>query len=122
MWLELIYYVLVSAIYAFYKWATVNKDYFSTRGISHLKPKFLIGNTFGLLSKQYKPTEFLDSIYYRFPNEKYVYTYILMSPLNIVIILIFCMLIVFQKVGWILRFERSGVFCVRYRFYKANND
>ena len=76
MWLELIFYTLfggIVLIYAFYKWATVNKDYFSKRRIKQLEPTFLVGNTFGLFANRYDPTEFFDSIYYRFSKEKYVY-------------------------------------------------
>ena len=75
MGLELIFYTFVGGlvlIYAFYKWATVNKDYFSKRHMKQLDPTFLVGNTFGLFAKRYVPTYFIDSIYYRFPNEKYV--------------------------------------------------
>lgn len=68
-----LFYISVSGIlfYAFYKWATVNKDYFTKRRMKQLQPLFLVGNTFGFFAKRYVPTEFFDSIYYRFPNEKY---------------------------------------------------
>ena len=74
MWLELLFYTLVGAIlfYAFYKWATVKRDYFLKRQMKHLDPIFLVGNTLGLFTNRYDPTEFFKSIYYRFPKEKYV--------------------------------------------------
>lgn len=74
MWLELASYGIVSGIlfYIFYKWATVNNDYFAKRHMKYLEPRFLVGNTLGLLTLQYIPLDFFDSIYYRFPNEKYV--------------------------------------------------
>lgn len=72
--LDLLLYAFVGGIllYAFHKWATVNEDYFAKRKMKYLDPKFLVGNTLGLFTLRYIPSEFLDSIYYRFPNEKYV--------------------------------------------------
>lgn len=73
---ELLFYTILSGtlFYAFYKWATVNKEYFSKRNIKHFHPKFLIGNTIGLFLKQYTPDKFIDLLYYRYPKEKYVIT------------------------------------------------
>lgn len=64
---------LTIALYAFYKWATVNSDYFAKKNLKHLKLNFLVGNTAGLFLKQYNLPEFFDSIYNRYPDEKYVY-------------------------------------------------
>lgn len=72
MLLDWVFYTLVSGIlfYAFYKWATVNREYFVKRNLKHLEPRFFIGNTIGLFLKSYRPDYFIDSIYYRFPKEK----------------------------------------------------
>lgn len=71
---EWFFYTLLSGtvLYAFYKWATIHKEYFAKRNLKHLEPNFLIGNTTGLFLKQYIPYKFIDSLYYRFPKEKYV--------------------------------------------------
>lgn len=70
---ELLFYTIISGtlFYLFYKWATVNKEYFVKRKLKHFEPKFLIGNMLGLFLKQHRPAEFMDSLYYRFPKEKY---------------------------------------------------
>lgn len=70
--LEFLFYTVISGIlfYAFYKWATVNKEYFVKRKLRHLKPIFLFGNTIGLFLKRYTPADFQDTIYYRYPKEK----------------------------------------------------
>lgn len=75
MWSELVFYGLIGGtlLYAFYKWATVNRDYFVKRKIKHLNPNFLIGNTSGLFFKRHTPADYMNSIYFRYPNEKYVF-------------------------------------------------
>lgn len=72
MVLGLFVYAIISGgfLYAFYKWAIANQDYFSKRNIKHLKPKFLVGNTAGLFMKRFRAPTFYDSMYYEFPNEK----------------------------------------------------
>lgn len=72
MLFEIVFSVLLGGllIYAFYKWATANSEYFAKRNIKHMKPKFLIGDTTQLFMKQYTPAEFLDMIYYQYPKEK----------------------------------------------------
>lgn len=74
MFAESIFYILISVTvcYAFYKWATINNNYFEKRNLKHLKPKFLFGNTIGLFMNRYRPADFVNSIYYRFPKEKCV--------------------------------------------------
>lgn len=68
------YWIIICGIllYAFYKWATLNNNYFDIRNIKHLEPKFLIGNATGLFFKRYAPRDFMEMLYYRFPKEKYV--------------------------------------------------
>lgn len=75
MFSESLIYITISGslFYIFYKWATVNKEYFLKRNLKHLEPKFLIGNMLGLFVKRHRPSEFMDSLYYRYPREKYVF-------------------------------------------------
>lgn len=70
---ELIFYVLLSGtlILAFFKWATLNRDYFAKRGIKHFPSKFLIGDTTALYTKRTNGAAFLEMIHHRFPKEKY---------------------------------------------------
>lgn len=56
-------------LYAFYKWATINNDYFKQRNVKYLKPKFLIGNNGGIYINKYTAAEFSDKLYNAFPNE-----------------------------------------------------
>lgn len=57
-------------IYGFYKWATLNHNYFKIRGIAHLKPNFIFGNTFGFFMRQYSLYDFIQKVYNAFPKEK----------------------------------------------------
>lgn len=57
-------------LYALYKWIILNNDYFKKRGVKHLEPYFLFGNTFGFFTSRYTVAEFLSMIYDAFPNEK----------------------------------------------------
>lgn len=56
-------------LYAFYKWATINNDYFERRNIKYMKPKFLVGNTGGAYVKKYTGAEYATRLYQAFPNE-----------------------------------------------------
>lgn len=72
---EFLLYLIFGApylVYVFYKWASANNEYFVGRKLKALKPVFLLGNTGGLFTKQYRPNEWMDSIYYKYPEEKYV--------------------------------------------------
>lgn len=75
MFVAIILYTWASGlfVYVFYKWATQNQDYFVKHGMKHLKPKFLIGNTFGYYLMRYPSHIFVDKIYNSYPNEKYIY-------------------------------------------------
>lgn len=55
--------------YAFYKWATINNDFFEKRNVKYMKPRFLVGSTAGVLMNKYDATEFSDKLYNAFPNE-----------------------------------------------------
>lgn len=64
--------VLVSAIilfvYAFYKWATINNDYFKRRSVKSMKPELMVGNSGFFFGK----TSILDVTikqYNEFPDE-----------------------------------------------------
>lgn len=56
--------------YAFYKWATLNNDYFSGRNLSHKKPKFLLGDAYGVFFNVFTAPEFSKMLYNSFPSEK----------------------------------------------------
>lgn len=60
----------VLILYGIFKWITINHDYFKSRGIAALEPKFLVGNTIGLFLSRERLDEFLTGIYNKFPNEK----------------------------------------------------
>ncbi|XP_031624489.1 probable cytochrome P450 9f2 [Contarinia nasturtii] len=66
-------FLLVAAvsflIYAFYKWATINNDFFERRNIKYMKPKFLVGNVSGTYINKYTGAEFANELYQAFPNE-----------------------------------------------------
>lgn len=75
-----IYVILFTvAIRLFMKWANQNRSYFADRKILYMKPRFLVGNTFGLFVKKYRPDEFMTNLYNRFPNEKCV-LFLLFAP------------------------------------------
>lgn len=55
--------------YAFYKWATINNDFFEKQNVKYLKPRFLVGNTGGFYFNKYTATEYSLKIYNAFPDE-----------------------------------------------------
>lgn len=57
-------------LYAFYKWATLNNDYFEKRQMKFMKPYFLVGNTAGMFLNKYTATEFSQMLYEAFPDEQ----------------------------------------------------
>lgn len=69
---DIIVTVSVAAVllYVFYKWATLNNDFFSKRKIKHLKPNFLVGNTGGFFMRRYRPDDFFAYLYNYHPFEK----------------------------------------------------
>lgn len=68
------FYLMLSVIlmYYLYKYVTVHANYFFKQNLKFVKPRFLFGHTIWLILRQYTPANFIDSIYYSFPNEKYV--------------------------------------------------
>lgn len=66
--------LLIAAVFliafAFYKWATVNNDYFEKRNIRFEKPTFFFGNSGGAYANKYTAPELGDKIYNAFPNEQ----------------------------------------------------
>lgn len=59
-------------LYAIFKLATQDRDYFTKRGIKQMKPYLLFGNSGGFISKKYTAPEFAAMMYNAFPNEKLV--------------------------------------------------
>lgn len=58
-------------LYAFYKWATINNDYFEKRGVSYLKPYFLVGNSGGFfILRNQTVIEFINNLYRSNPGYK----------------------------------------------------
>lgn len=55
---------------AFYKWATLNNDYFERRQMKYMKPTLFFGNTGGFLINKYTAMEFSQLLYQAFPNEQ----------------------------------------------------
>lgn len=67
---EILLFAAISLIsYAFYKWATINNDFFEHRNIKFMKPKFLVGNTGGLFFNRYTAIAFAQKLYQAFPDE-----------------------------------------------------
>ncbi|XP_058065467.1 probable cytochrome P450 9f2 [Anopheles bellator] len=60
----------VLLVYRVYAYLTRNNRYFDGKPIPHLAPEPLFGNVRQLLLKQVSSTEFIRSIYDRFPQEK----------------------------------------------------
>lgn len=68
MILLIIAFILI--IYSFYKWATINNDYFKNQGIKYIKPTFMLGSTAALFFKTQTIYDFVKSLYNEFPDEK----------------------------------------------------
>lgn len=56
--------------YSFFKWATLNNDFFEKRGVRFLKPTFLLGSTWKFYTQQIDMFQFVNYLYRSFPNEK----------------------------------------------------
>lgn len=69
--------LLLSAIalvaFAFFKWATLNNDYFLKKGVSFRKPAFLFGNATNILFKKLALVDYVNWHYNQFPDKKYVF-------------------------------------------------
>lgn len=57
-------------VYAFYKWATLNDNYWAEKNVKFLKPYFLVGNTGGFWTNRYNIYDYISMLYNSFPNEK----------------------------------------------------
>lgn len=67
---ELLLFAAISLLaFAFYKWATLNNDYFEKRNMKYMKPTFLVGNTAAIFTNKYTATEFVQILYQAFPDE-----------------------------------------------------
>lgn len=60
---------VVLILYSFYKWITLNDNYFQRQNVKHLKPRFLVGNTAGMYFNKIDPVEFGLQLYNAFPDE-----------------------------------------------------
>lgn len=60
---------LILFMYAFYKWATANNEYFANRNIKFMRPKAVVGNFGGILLFRYTAPEVCKMFYEAFPNE-----------------------------------------------------
>lgn len=70
MVVELLIFAAISLfIIAFYKWATLNNDFFERRNLKYMKPTFLFGNTAGVFLEKYDAGEFSQMMYQAFPDE-----------------------------------------------------
>lgn len=59
--------------YAFYKWATLNNDYFLRKGVSFRKPTFLFGNSANILLKKLALVDYVNWHYNQFPDKRSVF-------------------------------------------------
>lgn len=66
------YFLLgIPLLYLFYKWATINKKYFANRNVKSLRnPLPIFGHTGGAFFGRHRFHEFVDSVYYQYPEEK----------------------------------------------------
>lgn len=69
MSVEVVFVAICLISYAFYKWATINNDYFKKRNIKFKKPHFFVGNTGGKFSNKYNAADFSQILYQSFPDE-----------------------------------------------------
>lgn len=56
--------------YAFYKWGTINNNYFKDRNFPFIKPSFLLGNMGRFILKRQTAREFSDYLYNAQPTKK----------------------------------------------------
>lgn len=61
--------VIALIAFAFYKWATLNNDYFEKRNLKFMKPYFFVGNTGGTFANKYDAAEFTQMLYEAFTDE-----------------------------------------------------
>ena len=66
----LVMYLVIGIVYLFYKWATSTFDYFEKRGLSFKKPLPLFGNNMNVITRTMAMTDYLESIYREFKDEK----------------------------------------------------
>lgn len=57
-------------LYLVYRWLHRNDDYFKERGIPHLQPTLLLGNTGALAMGRCTVLELSERIYKALPNER----------------------------------------------------
>lgn len=69
MLLETCLTTVIGLLYAFYKWATRNNDYFAKRNLKFRKPYFLIGNNGFMFTKKNTAAGISQMLYNEFPEE-----------------------------------------------------
>ncbi|KAG5684348.1 hypothetical protein PVAND_013583 [Polypedilum vanderplanki] len=65
-----IWFLLIVALVALYKYGTRNFDYFRAKGVPFNKPRFFVGSRLGMVLKTSNMIEFVEEIYNEFRNEK----------------------------------------------------
>lgn len=68
--MSLVLVAIVAISYLLYKWLNKSHDYFEKKGVSFVKPKFLIGNQADMLLRRASLPEIVDKWYKEFPKEK----------------------------------------------------
>uniref|UniRef100_A0A1B0CWX1 Cytochrome n=1 Tax=Lutzomyia longipalpis TaxID=7200 RepID=A0A1B0CWX1_LUTLO len=61
-----------------------NENYFKDKGIKHLKPKFILGNSANLFLRRKTILDFFRDAYFEFPNEKVMGMFEFRTPVYIV--------------------------------------
>jgi hypothetical protein len=57
-------------VYAFYKWATLNNNYFLKKGVKYVEPYFLLGTSTTMVTRHLSMPEYVKMLYNQFPKEK----------------------------------------------------
>ena len=68
--MALMIYLIVGAVFLFYKWATSTYDYFTKRGMIFSKPIPLLGNSSNMVTRKLAFPEMINEWYQEFPSEK----------------------------------------------------
>lgn len=61
--------VSIFIIYLFYKWATINDDYFKRRGVKSMKPSLLLANSKSLFLSNQSAADMTKNVNEEFPGE-----------------------------------------------------
>lgn len=91
-------FLVVLSLIMLYRWSTANYNYFTDRGISHLKPVPLFGNFLGVLMKKENIFRLTDRLYKQFAGERYQF--------SIRLLIYFCLCIYISRFYGIFAFRR----------------